>query len=396
MRAIILSLLFVTTFVGVTPAGAADFIVQDDPAIMDDSTRAATLDRMVEIGATHVRVMVQHERTNPDARFDVFIGRGARPALATYIPAFRDIVARGLRVYANLSWYGEGDPAAIARWARRAAAVLGPYVDTWSILNEPDITLPDEPCTPAQARAAVARRVVEIRRVRRNIHLRRVFRNRNGRRLVRRGARYRKVVRLGRKNPRGERRKLVRFKRHRRGTHVRRIRITVVSGTVLEPISVQTACTQITRADTYSRILAAVAPAIDAHDPTARKVAGELSPCPGASTMAAAVDWSPVDAIAIHPYFGHDKDFGMDNIKGIQRSLPKPTVISEFGVHPGPWQVSELKRAWQLAAEAGLTPAQYTLYGYGSHGGWNTSVLPDHAALTSPAYEAIRRMRRER
>jgi hypothetical protein len=373
-------------------ADARDFIVQDDAAIMNPATRSIALDRMVELGATHVRVFVQHERTNPDVRYDVFIGYGRRPAPVDYIPAFRDIAARGLRVYANLSWYGQDDPARLAEWAGVMIAALAEYVDTWAIMNEPDLTMFEDPCTPTEVRAAIIRKHITTRRVKRYLHLRRAYRTMRGR-LVRPGVRYRRSVRMGRSDPRGRRKKFVHYTRSEGGLYVRRTRYRVVTGTRLEPISAEHACLLISRGQKYSKIVAAMVPVVRRHDPTARVVGGELSPVAGVSTLIKAVDWTPVDAISVHPYPGHDKDFAIYNIEAIKRMLPKPVLVSEFGIRPGPDQVSELVRTWQLTAAAGLAPAQYTLYG--SHGGWDTSILDDHTMRTSPAFEAIRRMRQE-
>lgn len=374
------------------PAHARDFIVQDDGAIMNPATRAIALDRMVELGATHVRVFVQHERTNPDVRYDVFIGYGRRPAAVDYVPAFRDIVARGLHVYANLSWYGQDDPAQLAEWAGGMIAALGEYVDTWAIMNEPDLTLFEDPCTPTEVRAAITHQHITTRRVKRYVHLRRAYRTKRGR-LVRPGVRYERLVRMGRKDPRGRRKKLVRYTRSHRGLYVRRTRYRVVTGTRLEPISAEHACLVISRGEKYSKIVAAMAPVVRRHDPTARVVGGELSPVGGVSTLIKAVDWTPVDAISVHPYPGHDKDFAIYNIEAIKQMLPKPVVVSEFGIRPGPDQVGDLMKIWKLTAAAGLAPAQYTLYG--SHGGWDTSILDDFRMRTSPAFEAIRRMRQK-
>jgi len=370
---------------GAAPAAALDVIVQDDPGVMDPQRREQTLARMTDLGATHVRVFVQHKRTGPP---DHFLGAGEQPSLAAYADAFAAIRAAGLEVYANVSWYGEGNPDRIAGWAGQAAQRLSPLVDSWAILNEPDLSLPIADCTPQRVAQILRTKDVEQQRVHR-YRYRRVGRHTKG-------VRYRRTVRLGTHNGKGQRKRIVRYVRHRKGRYFRRSTYRTIArvrpGDV--PVSLKRACERVSAAAAYTAILRAAAPAIRSADPDSLIVGGEISPVAGNGTFADAVDWQPVDAVSIHPYIGHGGEFDVERLDDVTRRFSQPVIASEFGVHPSPDQAKVLERSWRLARSSDVRGmAQYMLFRAEHPGGWDTGLLPV-GAQTSAAYEAVRRATR--
>lgn len=367
------------------PAHALGFIAQDEAGIGGDARlREATLDRMVELGATDVRVFVQHaHRSRGHANF---VATGRQRPLKDYGPIFASIRARGLRVYANLSWYGESDPRRIAAWAAEAAAALAPHVDTWSILNEPDLSLMAGDCTPAQHHRMVTTGAVKTHRVKRYEFVR-VSPRSNAK-----GLRYRRVVRVFKIADKHKR--VVRYisTARKRGRYIRRPFFHTLAGMPEEPITIALACQKATAGQAYTRILEATTPVLRAADPSARIVGGELSPTPGAYDFAHQVDWSHVDVAAIHPYFGHA--FSIENVGHEDLGLPRRVLVSEFGVQTWePDRIGLIRRAWKLAASSELEAmAQYMIWHATIDYGWDTGLIAP-GRTTGAAFEAVKQSR---
>lgn len=380
--ALVLLWAVVLAFGAAAPAHALDFIVQDEAAIGGDARlREATLDRMVELGATDVRVFVQHEHHSRGHAN--FVAMGRQRALRAYGPIFEAIRARGLRVYANLSWYGESDPRRIAAWAAEAAAALAPFVDTWSILNEPDLNLMPGDCTPTQQHRMVTTGAVKTHRVKRYQFIRVSPRSNAG------GMRYRRVVRVFKVARKHKRVTRYISTTRKRGRYIRRPFFHTLAGMAEEPISIELACKKATAGQAYTRILEATAPVLRGADPSARIVGGELSPTPGAHDFAHQLDWSHVDVAAIHPYFGHP--FSIEGVGSKDLGLPRRVLVSEFGVQRWePDRIALIRRAWKLAASSELEAmAQYMIWHATIDRGWDTGLIAP-GSTTDAAFKAVK------
>ena len=165
--------------------------------------------------------------------------------------------------------------AAMTDHHHEAVAALGPYVDTWSILNEPDLNLMAGDCTPTQQDRMLTTRAVKTHRVKRYQFIRVTPRSKAT------GVRYRRVVRVVRVA--GKHKRVARYisTARKRGRYVRRAFFYTRAGMPEEPISIEFACEKATAGQTYTRILAATAPVLRAADPTARIVGWRAQPLPG-------------------------------------------------------------------------------------------------------------------
>ena len=289
---------------GAAPAHAAEFGMQDDQAVVYGwHDRDRILEAFTAAGGDSVRVNLIHARGDAD-------GLSEHADLAAYRSGLEAVHARGLRPQVTLLWYGQDDPARIASWSAEMARELGPLVDRWSILNEPDITIPaNDACPPSVERewerrvgariAAVAGSTRQVRyrgRVRKVVTRTRV--RRHGRVRVRRVASYRGMVA-------GRPVKLTRRgRRYLRTVHVPG-RAARSEGETFDPkyrLTARGGCIADARGRSYARIFAAAAPAIRAADPGAQILAGETSPFPTAIDFIRGAGHLDADGWAHHAY----------------------------------------------------------------------------------------------
>src|SRR5215216_2547557 len=134
------------------PGGSAGAMVPEGVA-QDDATivcrwhdRHQALVQMRSAGFSHVRINVIHA-PGPDG---VGLVACALPVtLQDYEAAVAAVRAAGLVPQLTLLWSHADDPAAIAAWMGEMAAHFGPVSQRFSVLNEPDLTIPAaDKCDP--------------------------------------------------------------------------------------------------------------------------------------------------------------------------------------------------------------------------------------------------------
>ena len=131
------------------PASAMEVSMQDDQAIVYQwHDRPLALSQFHAMGGTHVRINVMHRYGTARGQQDLGVDALEHP-LAEYDAAIKAINDAGLTPQLTLVWYGQSDPAATAAWMEAMARHFAPGVDRYSVLNEPDLTIPAaDDCDP--------------------------------------------------------------------------------------------------------------------------------------------------------------------------------------------------------------------------------------------------------
>ena len=124
-------------------APAMEIGMQDDQAIVYRwHDRPLALSQFRAIGGTRVRINVMHRYGPGAARRTTTPTRSSIRSPSTTPRSTRSRDA-GLTPQLTLVWYGQSDPAGDRRWMEsKAAAHFAPVVDRYSVLNEPDLTIP--------------------------------------------------------------------------------------------------------------------------------------------------------------------------------------------------------------------------------------------------------------
>ena len=369
MRSLVLTFVLLLALAGgVAPAQTMDIAMQDDQTILHGhNNRDLALDQFVAMGGTHVRIIVEHKRAN---RYRNSIMYGLRYPMKLYDNAVNEVRRRGLEVQLTLMWNRREDPAYVAAWMNNIAEHFGERVERYSVLNEPDLSLPLTGGCEGEAREALRRKYPS---------------------------------------------KMVRTYGEWRAKGV------LVKG---ENVSLSVACRQFDRGQQYRQIFNPAAAAIKAANPDAQVLAGETSALPG-------VEWfvrgtrlkgglKRADGWAHHPYQLQGKDalnvhkpyngWSISQLPKVKRLFKMPIYVTEFGfpapnssmdkrtvgrrVRPG-----EIKKAyvdsWKLAKRYGLKQMfQYQWFRKPPwrHEYWETALNARDDGTTTPAYRALKNL----
>jgi len=268
------------------PAQAMDFGMQQEPMT------AARCDQIAALNSRWVRIMVMPTRW----------------ADTDYLGVVKRCKADGLKVMVSLMfWQSHPSPAYIAAFAAVAARKLGPYVDAWSPMNEPNhryFQPAYNPYCSGPVTKTTAARKVRFKRVRRG----------SWKRVRRHGeVRYRHV-------------------KHRRGRYRRVVRTRWATATRVEPLG-STVCLAITSRQAYD----AAAAQVHHWDPSASLIIGDTAGQP---------------ITYLRAWFAASSKRPLGNILGVHYSVPTVSVRA-------------LAKANGLALwvpEAGMLPKEQALF----------------------------------
>jgi hypothetical protein len=408
----ILAATAVLLIVGNAQAALPDRVAQDDATVVcrwHDPARA--LEQMRDGGFTHVRINVIHA---PGADGQGLAACSLPATLEDYDRAVAAVRAAGLVPQLTLLWYRMTDPAAIADWMGRMAAHFAPQVQRFSVLNEPDLTLPAadgcDPQTVARMVAGglltVSTRTYRVRRylrhrfrIRRhgrmtsvwgNVYRYRVVRSRDGRRFVTARARAYRWV--------------------RRQMSVVEDESDSSSQSVT---SVRQGCLKIRRGRIYHRIFEAAGPAIRAAAPGAQVLAGETSPVAGLDLFIGQALPVHADGWAHHCYqwdVTPDRSaggFGVGDTARMRALVGMPLFYTECG-YPNPdsewdrtrWSgffthdnvSSAYPVMWQYARDQGVREMSQFGWCETPPGRWDTSLMSGDDCAPGASYLALRRL----
>jgi hypothetical protein len=346
---------------------------------------------MGDAGFTHVRINLIHA---PGPAGVGLVACGGQPAtLLDYERAVAAVRAAGLVPQLTLVWSHEADPQAIADWSAQMAAHFAPEVARFSILNEPDLTIPAaDDCDPETVQRMVAgdlgakiRWVKQyVRRGGHSVH--RVFSGgwRKGRAYA---PRWQAVYRW------------VRRSEQPAGDVARQLVLTVRQG-----------CLKVQRGRIYRRIFSAAEPLVRAAAPGAQVLAGETSPVDGVDLFIGQVVPVHADGWAHHCYQWNltptqsTGGFGIGDTARVQALVGMPLFYTECG-YPNPdsaWNLSKwttlfthdseppaYAAMWRFARDRGVR--EMSQYGWcRSPGtGWDTALMSGDGCDPSPEYRAV-------
>lgn len=159
MRSLLLSLTCLLAAVAAAapqPAAALDIGMQDDQTILfGHADRDLALNQFAAMGGTHVRMNVEHKRL---PRYRNSIMYGLRAPMKLYDNAVREVTRRGMEVQLTLVWNRRENPAVVAAWMGNIAEHFGSRVNRYSVLNEPDLSIPLSGGCEGEARTALRKR----------------------------------------------------------------------------------------------------------------------------------------------------------------------------------------------------------------------------------------------
>ena len=396
-------------------AKAMEIGMQDEQVIVDRLfDRDLALQQFQQMGGTHVRINITHRYGPADGPQDLEADAVVEP-IERYEDAIAAVRSAGLIPQVSLVWYGQEDPRTTATWMGRVAALLGPSVNRYSVLNEPDLTIrAADDCDPETIRELIDSGALPTKTV--TQWFKRYLRHRV------RVRRHGKVVRVWRPVRQRKRVPIVFngktyhvFQRVRRYTWAKRpvevVRLADGAAS-RETVSVKTGCQAIIRGRKYRQDLPDRRAGDGAADPGAQLLAGETSPHPGFEMFVRNVrpitanSWAPIPTssnrvIPPSPPVGlrHRQNCRIKDIVGM------PLYYTEFG-YPRPgaeWDLAETMTEQTLARllpghgksrEQAVCGRMLQFGWYSPHadweGAWNTSLLHTGDGTTWPAYEALR------
>jgi hypothetical protein len=407
--------MLVAAFAVAAPAMAMEVEVQDDSAIVTyPQERAEVLPKMVASGVTNVRINVYHTAGPASGPADLQAGALQHP-LQSYDDAVAAIRAAGLTPQLTLVWYGQADPAETAAWMGAVAAHFGSAVDRYSVLNEPDLTLPaSNSCSPAATAQLVDdyQVITSSHTTRRKVYAtRRVRVRRHGR--VRYVTKPVYVRRPASKQIPGHRIRMVRVRKFRwvsKTMHTNTIQ--TISGERISYTAKQ-GCLAINRGALYHAIFIPAAAAIHAADPSAQVLAGETSAAtPLDEFIKSALPLPGAAGWAHHPYQmlsapnAPGTRYGIGDLAEVQRRVGMPLYITEFGypfpqtpmaakygaMYTQPYLTQAYPLAWRTAFDAGVqemsqymwcVPPDTPKWDTALNAGCDSDVDPTHDALAA-------------
>jgi hypothetical protein len=392
-------------------ATVPDRVAQDDATIVcrwHDPHRA--LEQMRAGGFSHVRINVVHA-PGPDGAGLVAC---ALPAtLEDYDRAIAEVRAAGLVPQLTLVWSHEADPAAIADWMGQMAAHFAPDVQRFSVLNEPDLTLPAaSACDSQTVQRMVSAGTLKVsagsQLVKR--YLARLVRVRRGGRTTTVWRNLYRYVSARVRSGNGHRYVVVRTRAFR---WVKRP-ITVLdddSDSSQQAVTtVNQGCLRVLRGRMYHQIFTVAEPAIRAAAPGAQVLAGETSPLAGVDLFIGQALPLNADGWAHHCYQWNltpatpNGGFGVGDTQRVQALVGMPLFYTECG-YPNPdsrwnqtrWDgffthdnVSGAYTAmWQYAKDQGVREMSQFEWCQNPLGRWDTSLMTQDDCAQSPEYLAL-------
>jgi hypothetical protein len=361
--------------------------MQDDAAMVyTTQSRSLALQQFIAAGGHWVRINVYHARR--DEPYAGIYALDTHASLDQYDEAVDAIRASGLNVQMTLTWYGENDADAVAKWAGQVSQhFAGRGVTRFSILNEPDRTLVGaaDLCDPETIRR-LGSTLSQSYKVDRLVRVPK----RNVRRIHVDG--HTRWVRKGTRRPYLVRRIVVRS--HKR--HVRFYRRSKKVGTKLwstedgQLVTARQGCLAIIRGRMYKAVASAATQAIRANAPGAQVLAGETSPAPTAEAFAREVGHLPVDGWAHHPYDFSGCAITMNQIDELRDVVGVPIYATEYGELEGtPNRAATLARNIQTGIAHGVV--EIVQYGWFSQQpNWDTALMRSADGSLTPEYDAFK------
>ena len=383
---------------GSAVAAVPDRVAQDDATVVcgrHDRDRA--LAQMRAAGFSHVRINVIHARGADGVGL---VACNRLPAtLADYDSAVAAVRAVGLTPQLTLVWPHQDDSAAIASWMGEMAAHFGADVSRFSVLNEPDLSIPaSDDCDPQAVQRMVSTGALTLS-----------TRMRLVKRYVRHRGRYVYRVRSGSWKPgRGYRPRRMRLYRW-----VLRPQAVVETGSdsAQNVLTVRQGCLAIQRGRKYHGIFDAAAPAIRSAAPGAQVLAGETSPVAGVDLFIGQALPLAADGWAHHCYqwdltpATSTGGFGIGDTARVQSLVGMPLYYTECG-YPNPdaeWDQTRWNglfthdnlpaayaQMWQFAKAQGVR--EMSQYGWCQTpaGQWDTSIMAGAECTESEEYRTVR------
>jgi hypothetical protein len=394
-----------------SPAIAAvpDRVAQDDGTILcrwHDRDRA--LAQMRAAGFTHVRITLTHA-PGPDG---VGLATCGEPGtLDDYDRAVAAVRAAGLVPQLTLAWSHMTDANAIAPWLEQMVAHFTPEVQRFSVLNEPDLTIPaSDLCDPETVAGLVtsgalhqttdswwSKRYLRHRvRVRRHGRTVQVWRQLYGWRVGTWG-----------RPPYAP----VRVRLYRWVAHTREVVADDSADSSQQPlITVKQGCLEIQRARIYRRIYQAAAPAIRAAAPGAELLAGETSPVAGVDLFIQTALPLDADGWAHHCYqwdltpAQSAGGFGIGDTARVQALVGMPLFLTECG-YPNAdsaWDQTRWNglfthdnlpdayvQMWQFARDQGVREMSQFQWCSNNTDKWDTSLMVGPGCDPGAEYRAL-------
>src|SRR3954454_2996082 len=143
-----LVLVILIALLAVPTAGASargrqmEVAMQDDLTIINtQANRDLALIQFVGMGGSHVRMTIDHARTG-SLKNSVSLGATTIP-LPYLDAAVNRVIEFGLTPQITLFWRDQKNPQKLADWMFNVADHFGERVNRYSILNEPDLYMPE-------------------------------------------------------------------------------------------------------------------------------------------------------------------------------------------------------------------------------------------------------------
>jgi hypothetical protein len=384
--------LAILTAAGAAQASVPDRVVQDDATVVcrwHDRERALT--QMRDAGFSHVRINVIHA-PGPDATG--LVACTLPVTLEDYDWAVDAVRAAGLIPQITFVWSRATDPGAIANWMGEMAAHFASRVQRFSVLNEPDLTLPAaDSCDPQTVEQLVSVGLLDVATRMQKVKVRRT------------GYRYRFV--RSRERHRFVLARVRAYRWVRRPVRVVQERNDSSSQSVT---TVRQGCLRLQRGRLYHEIFSAAEPAIRAAATGAQVLAGETSPVAGVDVFIAHALPLNADGWAHHCYQWDttpDRSadgFGIGDTARVQALVGMPLFYTECG-YPNPdslWNQTKYAgffthdnvtgaypQMWQYARDQGVREMSQFGWCPTPPGRWDTALMAGDSCAEGSEYRAL-------
>jgi hypothetical protein len=336
--------------------------------------------------------------------------------LDVYDQAIAAVESMGLKVQLTFLWYGQTDAGVIASWMGQMAAHFAPVVKRFSVLNEPDLTLPaSDDCDPQTISQMVSSGVLKtstrMYRIKRYLW-RRVKIRRHGKiRIVRQKVYWYKWVHY--KFWRGYRYKRIKIRAYR---WVDKPTETVQESsdyTQQNVLTVKQGCIKVQRGRIYHRIFVAAEPAIRSAAPGSQVLAGETSPVDGLDLFIPQALPLNADGWAHHCYQWDltpatgTGGFGVGDTQRVAQLVGMPLYYTECG-YPNPDSAWNQERwgglfthdnlpaayiqMWQFSRDQGVREMSQLGWCKPVSGTWDTSLMLGPDCSPSLEYLALQKL----
>jgi hypothetical protein len=378
---------------GAAQASIPDRVAQDDGTVVCRwHDRGRALMQMRNAGFSHVRINVIHA---PDADGVGLVACALPATLEDYDRAVDAVRAAGLIPQVTFVWSHASDPGAISSWMGEMAAHFASRVQRFSVLNEPDLTIPAaDSCDPETLEQLISVGLLDV-----STRMQMV-------KVPREGYRYRFV-----RSADGHRFVLARVRAYRWVRRPVRV-IQQRNAAGFEAVTtVKQGCVRLQRGRLYHEIYRAAEPAIRVAAPGAQVLAGETSPVAGVDVFIANALPLNADGWAHHCYQWDttpDRStggFGIGDTARVQALVGMPLFLTECG-YPNPdseWNQTRYNGffthdnvtaaypvMWQYARDQGVREmSQFGWCQTPTAGRWDTSLMTGESCDEGPEYRAL-------